>query len=119
MKVENMKNMLVLRDLPSNIVEEAIVIMKPNIKIKDIEYKKDKIKNEKFTKEGKEKTRDKEGAYIIKEAEMLISNYISQVENPIQTDRKTKKILKKYERLKKVSLVLGVIAFVLGTLLIL
>ena len=30
MSIESMKNMVVLRNLPSNIVEEAIVILKPN-----------------------------------------------------------------------------------------
>ena len=33
MSIESMKNMVVLRNLPSNIVEEAIVILKPNVKI--------------------------------------------------------------------------------------
>ena len=37
MSTENMKNMVVLKNLPSNIVDEAIVILKPNIKLKKLE----------------------------------------------------------------------------------
>lgn len=37
MSIESMKNMVVLRNLPSNIVEEAIVILKPNIKLKNLD----------------------------------------------------------------------------------
>mgnify|MGYP003293870413 CR=1 FL=1 len=37
MNTENMKNMLVLKDLPSNIVDEAIVILKPNVKLKSLD----------------------------------------------------------------------------------
>ena len=31
-----MKNILVLKDLPSNIVDEAIVILKPNVKLRNL-----------------------------------------------------------------------------------
>ena len=37
MDTEKMKNMVVLRNLPSNIVDEAIVILKPNIKLKSLD----------------------------------------------------------------------------------
>ena len=48
MNKENMKNMVVLKDLPSNIVEEAIIILKPNVKIKSLDIadnKNNKSKN--------------------------------------------------------------------------
>lgn len=38
MSIESMKNMVVLRNLPSNIVEEAIVILKPNVKLKKFRF---------------------------------------------------------------------------------
>ena len=34
MEANKMKNMIVLKNLPSNIVDEAFVILKPNSKIK-------------------------------------------------------------------------------------
>ena len=45
METSNMKNMVVLKNLPSNLVEEAIVILKSSKKVKKLE----KIeKNRKF-----------------------------------------------------------------------
>ena len=40
-----LKNMVVLKNLPSNIVEEAIIVLKTNKKIKQVE----KIEKEKMT----------------------------------------------------------------------
>ena len=39
MESEKMKNMIILKDLQSNIVEEAFVVLKNNVKI----HKKEKI----------------------------------------------------------------------------
>ena len=36
--MENMRNIVMLKDLPSNLVEEAIVVLKQNQKIKKPEY---------------------------------------------------------------------------------
>ena len=59
------KNMVVLKDLPSNIAKEAYVVLKPNIKIKNKE----------------KQTEEKWPVYIVKEAESVINNYLSSVEN--------------------------------------
>ena len=40
METSKMKNMVVLKNLPSNMIEEAIVIFKENSKIKPILIKK-------------------------------------------------------------------------------
>lgn len=47
MSIESMKNMVVLRNLPSNIVEEAIVILKPNVKLKNLDLAENKATNKK------------------------------------------------------------------------
>jgi len=105
MNTDNMKNMLVLKDLPSNIVDEAIVILKPNIKLKSVDVSQNNIKNKKIKVENPKK-------YIINEAEMLISNYISKIENDRSKNIKiNKKIEDKCKRLKMVSIFLG-IAFI-------
>ena len=39
--------MVVLRNLPSNIVEEAIVVLKPNVKLKSLDLAENKAKNKK------------------------------------------------------------------------
>lgn len=103
MDTENMKNMVVLRNLPSNIVDEAIVILKPNIKLKSLDMAdKNSQKNKKIKAENTKR-------YIINEAEMIISNYISRIENDKNRNIKTnKRIEKKCKRLKMVSVFLGI-----------
>lgn len=106
MDTVNMKNMIVLRNLQSNIVEEAIVILKANNKVK----KKEIIeKSKKFSSNNKER---KSKEYIIKEAEMLVSNYISRVENNKIKEKTSKMFIFKYNRLKKYSLAVTVILFI-------
>ena len=46
MEASNLKNMVVLKNLPSNIVDEAIIILKNSKKIKKLE----KVENNKTTK---------------------------------------------------------------------
>lgn len=103
MNTDNMKNMLVLKNLPSNIVDEAIVILKPNIKFKSLDtIEKNSKKNKNVKQEDSKK-------YIINEAEMVISNYISKIENNKNKNIKTnKKIESECKRLKIISIFLGV-----------
>lgn len=100
MDTENMKNMVVLKNLPSNIVDEAIVILKPNINLKILnKIEKKSNKNEKMENSKK---------YIINEAEMLISNYIDKIERDKRNQIKVnKKIENKCKRLKTISVFLG------------
>jgi len=103
MNTENMKNMVVLKNLPSNIVEEAIVILKPNIKLKKLDAVENSNKNNKKIKEEDPKK------YIINEAEMLISNYISKIENDRNKNIKVnKQIEDKCKRLRMMSIGLGI-----------
>ena len=63
-----MKNMIVLKNLPSNLVEEAIIILKENNKIhkyQNVDFKEEKEENE------EEKT-----GYIVKDAEMKKFNKV-------------------------------------------
>ena len=103
MSIENMKNMVVLRNLPSNIVEEAIVILKPNVKLKSLDLAENKTKN----KKGESKYNSKK--YIISEAEMVINNYLSKLEKDKKNSYKiNKKIETKYKRVKKLAIFLGI-----------
>ena len=95
MNQSNLKNMVVLKNLPSNIVEEAIVILKTNKKVKKLEkIEKNKNIEDKMSKK-------KENDYILREAEMLVSSYISSLEEKRQ-ERKinSKKMKQKYERIR-------------------
>ena len=69
MQNSKLKNSIVLRGMASNVVDEAIVILKPNIKIKNFQ----KVKNQKISKESNGKD------FIVKEAENVINEYINRL----------------------------------------
>lgn len=96
MNDSKMKNMIVLKNLPSNIVEEAYVVLKPN---KNINQKLQKQENvdERLSAD-----------YVVKEAEMVISNYLSKIEEKkIIRNLEVEKITKKYKKLKNASIILA------------
>ena len=100
----NLKNTVVLKNLPSNIVEEAVIVFKPNIKLKE-EQELDNNNKEDKNKEGK-----KEKDYILKEAEMLVNNYIRRVEEKKKIKNEIqKKVDKKCKNLKKYVFIMGII----------
>lgn len=106
MDISNMKNMVVLKNLPSNIVDEAIVILKNNQKIKKVEFAESKYSNSKMHNKDRENSND----YIVNEAEMLISNYITNLEKPKEITNK--EIRKKYVKMKKLTLLFGIISII-------
>lgn len=77
-----MKDIIRIKDMPSNTIEEAIIILKDNIKIKKHEY------TNKFNKNN-----DNDN-YIVKEAEFIISDYLNNPENKNKKVNKTNKRLK-------------------------
>ena len=103
-----MKNMVVLKNLPSNLVEEAIIILKSSKKVKKLERIDKKSKANKEKKKSKIKERD----YIIKEAEMLISSYISKLENKPKNNPKFT-WLKRYSCIATVVIVIQTILLIL------
>ena len=73
METSKMKNMVVLKNLPSNMIEEAIVIFKENSKIKA----KDVINKSNQLSQAQGKSKD----IIFKEAEMLVNDYVKREES--------------------------------------
>ena len=109
----NLKNMVVLKNLPSNIVEEAIVILKSNNKVKHI--KKKKKNRSKINLEKKKKEKD----YLIKEAEILVSNYISILEQKKKDKNiNNKKLNHKYIKVRNYALVASLIIFLEGLVIL-
>ena len=103
MEKESMKNMVILKNLPSNIVEEAIVILKPNVKLKSLNLAEN-------NKKSKSKKQENSRKYIINEAEMIISNYLSKIENEKKkTASVNTKIENKYKRLRAIAMFLGIL----------
>lgn len=112
METSNMKNMVVLKNLPSNLVEEAIIILKSSKKVKKLQKieKKNKIEKKEIIK--------KED-YVLKEAEMLVANYISKLENSHEQKQiKTIKNHKKYNRLKSYAFLTSIIVVIQALMLI-
>lgn len=102
MERNTMKNMIILRDLPSNMVEEAYIVFKNNAKI----HKAQKIEKRKVEeKEEKEKPKD----YMVKEAEMIIYDYIDKIEKrEYELGNGNKKLKEKYKKLKAISIFLTI-----------
>lgn len=98
MDKNNLKNIVVLKNLPSNIVDEAIVILKPNQKIKRIEIIDNKSNNKQLSSDSKK------NIHVINEAELLVSSYISKIEKKDKETNYNDALNNKYKRLKKYSL---------------
>lgn len=113
METSKLKNMVVLKNLPSNIVDEAIIVLKANKKVKKLQ----KIEKDKQTSENEENKKDKE--YILKEAEMIVNNYISKIENNDNGKIIIKKETnEKYKKLKKYAIATTILCIVQALIII-
>ena len=102
METSPMKNIVVLKNLPSNLVEEAIVILKTNKEAKRLEYIDKTInKNTNNSKKTKE--------YMVREAESVIASYISKIEDNRNSRLPTSNIERKYKKLKIYSIIASTI----------
>jgi len=103
MDTNNMRNTVVLKNLPSNLIEEAFVVLKKNQKIKKFEYVDNQTESFYF-----ENNQDEDNEFVIKEAELLISNYIEKIENQDLCGNKTSlEFERKYKKMRKIAAVLG------------
>lgn len=101
-----MKNVVLLRNLPSNLIEEAFVVVRSKRDAKDLEFidcKKNGF-DDKY----------KDDEYILREAESVLSSYVEAVEKKEEKkiDSKEKKrynILKVYGILVTIALLVSVI----------
>lgn len=102
MVTNGVRRIVLLKDMPSNIVEEAIVVLKANKltqkKSKDIECFEYKNK---FTKN------EKEGDFIIKEAENVVLEYVKTIEKS-KSQAKVSNTDKKY---KKMCYITAIVSF--------
>ena len=105
MEKSQMKNIVVLKNLPSNLIEEAIVILKSNKTAKKLEYidKKENIKD-------KVNANDSNN-YIVREAESVISNYINTMEKSEKNENGIK-VNRRYKKLKIYSIIVTIGLFV-------
>ena len=104
MDLNNMKNTIILKNLPSNMVQEAYVVFKDNVKIH-------KIENAEKNKKASNELKDKNKEYMIKEAEMVIKDYISRIEHKeYELGTGNKRLKEKYKRLKALTVFLAILS---------
>ena len=110
METNQMKNIIVLKDIPSNIVDEAIVILKNNTYIKD----KEKVNNKASNKFNESNSNYE---FIVKEAENIVSEYVRSIEKPKTNKNNANMLLIKYKKLQVFSafLVISTIVCVIAT----
>ena len=77
-----------------NMVEEAIIIFKENQKVREKEL------IERGSKINSTEIQTKSKDYILKEAEMLVTDYIKKIENKKKFEKGNKNIMTKYKILK-------------------
>lgn len=90
MQLSKMKNIIVLKGMASNVVDEAIVVLKPNVKLKQSEYNT----KQKRTLEDKNKK-----MIVMKEAESTINMYVKKLQKEAKK-REDTNLRKKYKFLQ-------------------
>lgn len=118
MSKENTRNVIILKNLPSNLIAEAILVVKDKKQVadymKESEFGVNKdvsncktgnngiiygdMKTESLKKIENVKKEDRK--YVIKEAEIVVSNYIKRIEDNL-ADRKIDRLKKSYKKTKK------------------
>ena len=124
MSKENTRNVIILKNLPSNLIAEAILVVKDKKQVadymKESEFDANKdvsncktgnngiiygdIKTESLKKIENVKKEDRK--YEIKEAEIVVSNYIKRIEDNL-ADRKIDRLKKSYKKTKKLNVFLA------------
>ena len=124
MSKENTRNVIILKNLPSNLIAEAILVVKDKKQVaeymKESEFGANKdvsncktynngiiygdIKTESLKKIENVKKEDRK--YVIKEAESVVSNYIKRIEDNL-ADRKIDRLKKSYKKTKKLNIFLA------------
>lgn len=105
MNSNQMKNIIVLKNLPSNIIDEAFIVLKSNKKVKSLK----KMENIQENNVQTEKSKD----YILREAEMVITNYLSKMEKEkAYKSYSVRQIENRYKKMKIATIVLGMIVCV-------
>ena len=109
------RNIIILKNLPSNLIDEAIIVVKNKKKLKEFNYTdmlnckenngiiQGEIKNDIIRKI--ESMRKEQKNYIVKEAEVVVNSDIQKIEENLAY-KKTDKIKKSYKKLKKLNFAL-------------
>lgn len=107
MQLSKMKNIIVLNGMASNVVDEAIVVLKPNVKLKQSEY------NTKGKMSGEDKNKK---MIVMKEAENTINNYVKKLQK--EASNKEEIALRKKYKFLQVCNVLLISSMIIATLIL-
>ena len=107
MQESNFKDTIVLKNLPSNIIDEAIIVLKQDKKAWELK----KIENSKENNRLEEKKRPMKKDYVVKEAEMIVADYVKGINNKKKQKEEIKNKNIKYNRLKKYAYISTAIMF--------
>lgn len=97
----NFKNTITLKNLPSNLIEKAVIVFKDKKTVKEIQ----KIEQQ-HNKKGQHISKNT-NCYAIKEAELIVTNYLKEINN-----KKRNKIVKN-ESNKKIKIYSVVVTILL------
>ena len=106
MQESNFKDTIVLKNLPSNIIDEAIIVLKQDKKAWELK----KIESSKENRLEERKKPVKKD-YVVKEAEMIVADYVKGINNKKKQKEEIKNKNIKYNRLKKYAYISTAIMF--------
>lgn len=104
MNISRMKNIIVLKDLPSNIVDEAIVILKDKQKVKIAE---NNVKSHSFLDYS-----DGNSEVVINEAETLVNDYIKRLEKQNIYKKNQRKVDVKNKKFQICCVIFGITSII-------
>ena len=110
MNSDKSKSVIVLKNLPSNFIDEAIVVVKDKKKIKNPEYKTMQGRMDESEIGKIEKIKKENRGYVIKEAELIISNYLEKIEKTKEL-KDIDKVKKRYKKLSILNYALAMTTF--------
>ena len=103
----DLKNMVILKDLPSNLVKEAYVVFKSNKMIKKFQKINKNSEKEQINKD------NEDNKYAIKEAEMLVMDYIEKTEKSEKEVILNSRINKRLKKYAYIASIIMIIQFIL------
>ena len=117
-----MKNIVIIKNLPSNLIEEAIVVIKDKSNVKSIDElikKEEKQKNKNIVHGymneddfNKIKSIQMENRkYVVKEAEMVVNDYLDKIDENKKHKEKMK-MKKTYQKMKYANLCLAITSII-------
>ena len=105
MQNSKLKNSIILRGMASNVVDEAIVILKPNIKVKKFEHSKNsQVQEYNYSKD-----------FIVKETENVIIEYINKISEK-NSESKIKKLQNKIKILRIINIMFFIALLIITVL---